>query len=940
IINMSLGGSLQSKAMTEAINYAFDNGVLVVASTGNDEEKDWVAYPAACDRVLAVSAYQMSDGEEVETYYANYDKEMADRIIHAPGENIISSVTDSKTAYAYKSGTSMAAPHVTGFAALVKARYPSLSGDSLRDKVLEMAKEEPYRYFDEDKNLHCDSDHMMHILSDGTDHVTDIRYARLIFGSERTIEKSEIASAEIKAQLSIDVPNPSANLSGKVTYAEASMDLYEHTYVVRSGTPTYEGTFEIKNGVGTININTDRYDIGDAILVTVDTENTNYPKATKVFFVGDSVAQEFSIHLPEGDYPVPESMSVEVFRYDPSRDGNNYVEFDVAICDYDEATKTFSADMDIPYGKYTYLYVMHNTENNTQYDCYLPQDYMFCDVDSQGNVVTPVTINEDSEIKRDFTIKVIDPEVAVENAVELTENNTVDLKFDHYAETKWFRISDNYSNNSGCSIAIGGMTGRSNSTGTLVDFAVFVKDNGKLVQIDDEKVMSSLLWNSIEHTFCWAKENDCNEYYLRIKAGGTGTIVYNSEKVVQVSMTLPPFSEIGISAVDIDDRIHTVIKKNETNQSVKETYVVPLPIGSNVKLEYFAYDRGTDLSYTGYGAYNEKGLLPLFSNGQYIEKSKIPAQLNFEPIKIETIKDDYTGNQNEITLNNRQYGVLNYFEDEDIFSLSVRKSGKFDITMNVSDYCNLDIYEKAKDGNRLTYHYALDNYTRELDETFRLEKGKEYLFVVNHYGKFTNLSVWDGSYSFTISGENDWDEVSFTDKSSISFWAEEAVNALTSLSIITGYPDNTFRPQNNITRAEFVSLLAKFSGEDLSARKNNTYFTDVPENHWSNKAVGWAYEHKIVNGKTKDLFCPDDKITREEMAAMMYRYITITDMEMTAVNEPMTYADEDDFSDYAKEAIANLQKWNIMNGKGNQCFVPKANTTREESATAIYRLMK
>lgn len=99
---------------------------------------------------------------------------------------------------------------------------------------------------------------------------------------------------------------------------------------------------------------------------------------------------------------------------------------------------------------------------------------------------------------------------------------------------------------------------------------------------------------------------------------------------------------------------------------------------------------------------------------------------------------------------------------------------------------------------------------------------------------------------------------------------ETSVKILNSLGIISGYPDSTYRPQNSITRAEFTSIALKLKGinvDELDAPKN--IFTDIPDMHWANKAINTAYQNGIINGYGDNIFKPDNNITYSEALSIL-----------------------------------------------------------------------
>jgi len=126
VINLSLGGDQPSRVLQDAVDYAYNKGVLVVAATGNDGGA--VLYPAACDRVMAVAA---TDEQDQRPAFSNYGPQVD---IAAPGQNIISTWRPPYY-YFQRRGTSMAAPHVAGAAALLRSWRPDYTNDQTQERL-------------------------------------------------------------------------------------------------------------------------------------------------------------------------------------------------------------------------------------------------------------------------------------------------------------------------------------------------------------------------------------------------------------------------------------------------------------------------------------------------------------------------------------------------------------------------------------------------------------------------------------------------------------------------------------------------------------------------------------------------------------------------------------------------------------------------------------
>ncbi len=164
-----------------------------------------------------------------------------------------------------------------------------------------------------------------------------------------------------------------------------------------------------------------------------------------------------------------------------------------------------------------------------------------------------------------------------------------------------------------------------------------------------------------------------------------------------------------------------------------------------------------------------------------------------------------------------------------------------------------------------------------------------------------------------------------------SFWAYETINSLVEKGVISGYLDNTFKPNNDITREEFITILAKYLKLDTNAECN---FTDVTKSRWSYSYIAAAYNAGIITGNEMNMFNPDDKITRQDMAVIVARALKLTG----GSSEP--FADEEKISEYARDGVKALKEAGIITGFVDNTFRPTNNSTRCEAATVIYKISK
>lgn len=172
-----------------------------------------------------------------------------------------------------------------------------------------------------------------------------------------------------------------------------------------------------------------------------------------------------------------------------------------------------------------------------------------------------------------------------------------------------------------------------------------------------------------------------------------------------------------------------------------------------------------------------------------------------------------------------------------------------------------------------------------------------------------------------------------------SDWFYDAVHALVDDGIINGITYNKFAPNDNITRAQFAQILALASGADLSSY--TCTFEDVKEGDWFYPAIAWANNVGVVNGISETTFAPNALITRQDMALMLSRYIAnvskATYKESVMV---VPFADDAAIAEYAKDAVMQMKKYNIIGGKLNNRFAPRENATRAEAAKMVYTMLE
>lgn len=168
-------------------------------------------------------------------------------------------------------------------------------------------------------------------------------------------------------------------------------------------------------------------------------------------------------------------------------------------------------------------------------------------------------------------------------------------------------------------------------------------------------------------------------------------------------------------------------------------------------------------------------------------------------------------------------------------------------------------------------------------------------------------------------------------------WAEDAILSLAADGIINGKAQSVFAPADNVTRAEFAKII--IGAFDLVADNTLVSFKDVPASHWGYRYIASAASKGIVNGISAQMFNPDGKITRQDMATICYRVLASKGIATDSANAKK-FMDAGEISDYAKTAVDVLSSLGIINGKGDGIFAPDNFATRAEAAKIIHSLRK
>ncbi len=146
--------------------------------------------------------------------------------------------------------------------------------------------------------------------------------------------------------------------------------------------------------------------------------------------------------------------------------------------------------------------------------------------------------------------------------------------------------------------------------------------------------------------------------------------------------------------------------------------------------------------------------------------------------------------------------------------------------------------------------------------------------------------------------------------------------------------ESGFEPNNSMSRAMLVTVLYRLAGAEDTAEENP--FADVAENEWYTDGICWAAKNRIVSGVSETSFAPDEGITREQLAVILYRYAVLCGYDV-AGKELSGYQDAELVSDYAEDAVRYAVAKGIISGKTEDTLAPLEGATRAEVATMLMR---
>ena len=201
-------------------------------------------------------------------------------------------------------------------------------------------------------------------------------------------------------------------------------------------------------------------------------------------------------------------------------------------------------------------------------------------------------------------------------------------------------------------------------------------------------------------------------------------------------------------------------------------------------------------------------------------------------------------------------------------------------------------------------------------------------------GSNSNSSNNSGNNSNTDKPET---SIPFTDVSEKD-WYYNAVKYAYDNNLMSGMSSTTFAPNANTTRGMIVTVLYRLENEPDVNIDNS--FKDVKSSDYYGNAIYWAKQNNIVTGYNSTTFAPNDNITREQMAAILYRYASYKGYSVDKTSDLSEFTDVSNINDYALKPIKWAVASNLISGMGDSTISPLGNASRAQVATILMRFIE
>lgn len=170
-------------------------------------------------------------------------------------------------------------------------------------------------------------------------------------------------------------------------------------------------------------------------------------------------------------------------------------------------------------------------------------------------------------------------------------------------------------------------------------------------------------------------------------------------------------------------------------------------------------------------------------------------------------------------------------------------------------------------------------------------------------------------------------------------WYSEYAEYVISKGLMAGTSENTFSPDEPLTRGMLVTILHRAAG--LPVMDHTSKFSDVASSDWFSDGVSWAAANGVVMGYDDGMFYPNKDISRQELAVILWRYAQMVGLDVSSNGTILPdFADRDQIAPWAAEAMAWAYRTGIITGRSNGKLDPTSGATRIEAAAMLVRFLR
>lgn len=267
------------------------------------------------------------------------------------------------------------------------------------------------------------------------------------------------------------------------------------------------------------------------------------------------------------------------------------------------------------------------------------------------------------------------------------------------------------------------------------------------------------------------------------------------------------------------------------------------------------------------------------------------------------------------------------------FVISCSYNGKIVYVTNFSSFVSRSIEVSAAQAAQITTAVVVEQDGSLRQVPTKLVSKTDSSGVTRYYAVFQSLT--NSSYAL-IHNVAEFSDISAS-------WAKEAINEMGSRMIITGVDGENFEPDRDITRAEFAAVIVRALG--LKPIYGKIIFSDVSTSDWYCGYISAASQYGLTNGYNDGTFKPNDNITREEVMTIVERAMKLTKLAPSLTEKKIAdllapYTDSKELSSWSSRSAAACLEIGIIEGRTTNTLCPKDNITRAEVAVIAQRLLK